>query len=35
MLMVIALGLLAHVIWRLVQALLDPENDGRKAKGAL
>jgi hypothetical protein len=33
MLMAIAIGLLAHVIWRFVQALLDPENDGRDAKG--
>ncbi|MDQ2989734.1 MAG: DUF1206 domain-containing protein [Pseudomonadota bacterium] len=33
MLMLIAVGLLAHVIWRLVQALLDPENDGSNAKG--
>lgn len=34
MLMVVAVGLLAYVIWRLVQALLDPENDGRNAHGA-
>ena len=33
MLMVIALGLMAHVIWRGVQALLDPEHRGTDAKG--
>jgi len=32
MLMVIAIGLLAHVIWRAVQALLDPEHHGSGAK---
>ncbi len=32
MLMVISIGLLAHVIWRAVQALLDPEHDGSGAK---
>lgn len=32
MLMVIAIGLLAHVIWRAVQALLDPEHAGTDAK---
>lgn len=32
MLMVIALGLLAHVVWRAVQALLDPEHHGSGAK---
>lgn len=32
MLMVIAIGLLAHVIWRAVQALLDPERAGTDAK---
>ena len=31
-LMVIAIGLLAHVIWRSVQALLDPEHHGSGAK---
>lgn len=30
-----ALGLLAYVIWRFVQALLDPENKGTDAKGIL
>ncbi len=33
MLMVIAFGLLAHVTWRGVQALLDPEHRGADAKG--
>lgn len=32
LLMVVALGLLAHVAWRLVQALLDPEHHARDAK---
>lgn len=32
MLIVIAIGLLAHVIWRMVQALLDPEHSGTDAK---
>ncbi|MBA2237462.1 MAG: DUF1206 domain-containing protein [Lysobacter sp.] len=32
MLMAIAAGLLAHVVWRLVQALLDPEHDDTDAK---
>jgi hypothetical protein len=32
MLMAIALGLLAHVLWRLVQAVLDPEHTGHDAK---
>lgn len=32
MLMVIAIGLLAHVIWRAVQALMDPEHHGSGAK---
>lgn len=32
MLMAIAVGLLAHVIWRAVQALLDPEHHGSGAK---
>jgi hypothetical protein len=31
-LLVVALGLLAHVLWRGVQALLDPEHAGRDAK---
>ncbi|MDQ3160317.1 MAG: DUF1206 domain-containing protein [Pseudomonadota bacterium] len=31
MLTLIALGLLAHVIWRAVQALLDPEHEGSDA----
>ena len=31
-LMVIAIGLLAHVIWRAVQAILDPEHPGSGAK---
>lgn len=30
MLMVIALGLLAHVLWRVVQALMDPEHRGER-----
>lgn len=29
---VIAVGLAAHVVWRLVQGLLDPEHHGRDAK---
>lgn len=33
MLAAIAIGLLAHVLWRLVQALLDPEHRGHDAKG--
>lgn len=32
MLMLIAVGLLAHVVWRLVQAALDPEHPERDAK---
>ena len=32
MLMLIAVGLLAHVAWRLVQAILDPEHHERGAK---
>lgn len=32
MLLVIALGLLGHVVWRLVQATLDPEHERRDAK---
>ena len=32
MLMLIAAGLLAHVVWRLVQALLDPEHPRHDAK---
>lgn len=32
MLVVIAIGLLAHVVWRAVQALLDPEHSGTDAK---
>lgn len=32
MLMLIAAGLLAHVVWRLVQALLDPEHHERDSK---
>lgn len=32
MLTLVALGLLAHVIWRLVQAVLDPEHAGHDAK---
>ncbi|MDH5824803.1 DUF1206 domain-containing protein [Luteimonas sp. RD2P54] len=32
MLMLIALGLLAHVAWRLVQAVLDPEHRERDAR---
>lgn len=32
MLMLIALGLLGHVLWRLVQAALDPEHTGKDAK---
>lgn len=32
MLMIIAIGLFAHVIWRAVQALLDPEHSGTDAK---
>jgi len=32
MLMLIAFGLLAHVIWRAVEALLDPEHQGGDAK---
>ena len=32
MLMLIAFGLLAHVIWRAVEALLDPEHQGSGAK---
>lgn len=32
MLMLIAVGLLAHVVWRLVQALLDPEHHESGAK---
>ncbi|MDQ3288812.1 MAG: DUF1206 domain-containing protein [Pseudomonadota bacterium] len=32
MLMVIAIGLLAHVVWRVVQALLDPEHVDTDAK---
>jgi hypothetical protein len=32
MLVLIAVGLLAHVIWRAVQALLDPEHHGSGAK---
>lgn len=31
-LMVIAIGLLAHVFWRMVQALLDPEHSATNAK---
>ncbi len=31
----IALGLLAHCAWRLVQAVRDPDNHGREAKGLL
>lgn len=32
MLMAIAFGLAAHVVWRLVQAALDPEHAGRETK---
>ena len=32
MLVLIAAGLLAHVVWRLVQAALDPEHPGNDAK---
>jgi len=32
MLVLIAVGLLCHVLWRLVQAALDPEHDGTDAK---
>lgn len=32
MLLLIAAGLCAHVVWRLVQALLDPEHPGHDAK---
>lgn len=32
MLLLIALGLAAHVLWRLVQAALDPEHTGHDAK---
>lgn len=32
LLVLVALGLLAHVVWRLVQALLDPEHGGHDAK---
>lgn len=32
LLLAIALGLLGHVVWRLVQATLDPEHEGRDAK---
>lgn len=32
LLVLVALGLLAHVIWRVVQALLDPEHSGNDAK---
>lgn len=35
MLMLIAAGLLAHVAWRLVQAVLDPEHPERDAKRIL
>ena len=31
MLMLIAVGLLAHVVWRVVQAVLDPEHRGERA----
>lgn len=34
MLLLIALGLLAHVVWRLVQAALDPEHPERDGKRA-
>jgi hypothetical protein len=29
----IVLGLLAYAMWRLIQGILDPENEGRDAKG--
>lgn len=32
MLVLIALGLVAHVVWRFVQAVLDPEHTGHDAK---
>jgi hypothetical protein len=31
----VALGLLAYAAWRLFQGILDPENEGRDAKGLL
>lgn len=33
MLVLIAIGLLAHVVWRVVQALLDPEHHGAEQHG--